>query len=296
MNQDKQSKLIGLGVTVLVHVLLVVLLWFAYFGKPLSLEDESGILVMVGVDAEGDGNEVQASEVTDLHAEQAPLPVEPAPTPQTTPPPPPAPKPVAEALLAQDDPTAPSIAAEQAEELKKKQAEQERQKAEELRKQEELRRQQEEEARRKAEEEAAARKAAEEAAKRQAINNQMAGLFNNNGEGGNTGLQGSPDGNSPKGAVSGSPGYGEFDLGGRGMVGALPRPNFEANLSGKVVVFINVDASGIVKSATIGKGTTISDLSLRNAAREAALKARFKPINGTSLTPGTITYYFDSNN
>ena len=80
------------------------------------------------------------------------------------------------------------------------------------------------------------------------------------------------------------------------MVGALPRPNFEANLSGKVVVFINVDASGIVTSATIGKGTTISDLSLRNAAREAALKARFKPINGTSLTPGTITYYFDSNN
>ena len=124
----------------------------------------------------------------------------------------------------------------------------------------------------------------------------MAGLFNNKGNGDNQGLQGSPDGNSQTGAVSGSPGYGEFDLGGRGLVGSLPRPSFNANLSGKVVVYITVDASGIVKSANIGRGTTISDQSLRNAAREAALKARFKSISGTSLTPGTITYYFDSNN
>ena len=273
MDQEKQSKLIGLCATILVHVLLAVILWLAYFGKPVNTEDESGILVMVGMDAESNGNELKPSDATVLRPEPAPQDVEPAPAPS--------PKPAAEPLLAQDDASAPSIVAEKAEEQKR---------------QEEIRRQQEEEAKRKAEEEAARRKAAEEAAKRQAINNQMAGLFNNNGNGNNQGLQGSPDGNSQTGAVSGSPGYGEFDLGGRGLVGSLPRPSFNANLSGKVVVYITVDASGIVKSANIGRGTTISDQSLRNAAREAALKARFKSISGTSLTPGTITYYFDSNN
>ncbi|MBO6011920.1 MAG: TonB family protein [Bacteroidales bacterium] len=278
MDQEKQSKLIGLCATILVHVLLAVILWLAYFGKPVNTEDESGILVMVGMDAEGNGNELKPSDATVLRPEPAPQDVEPAPAPQPTPPPAPSPKPAAEPLLAQDDASAPSIAAEKAEEHKKKQAEEARLKAEEQKRQEEIRRQQ------------------EEAAKRQAINNQMAGLFNNKGNGDNQGLQGSPDGNSQTGAVSGSPGYGEFDLGGRGLVGSLPRPSFNANLSGKVVVYITVDASGIVKSANIGRGTTISDQSLRNAAREAALKARFKSISGTSLTPGTITYYFDSNN
>ena len=278
MDQEKQSKLIGLCATILVHVLLAVILWLAYFGKPVNTEDESGILVMVGMDAEGNGNELKPSDATVLRPEPAPQDVEPAPAPQPTPPPAPSPKPAAEPLLAQDDASAPSIAAEKAEEQKKKQAEEARLKAEEQKRQEEIRRQQ------------------EEAAKRQAINNQMAGLFNNKGNGDNQGLQGSPDGNSQTGAVSGSPGYGEFDLGGRGLVGSLPRPSFNANLSGKVVVYITVDASGIVKSANIGRGTTISDQSLRNAAREAALKARFKSISGTSITPGTITYYFDSNN
>jgi len=296
MDQEKRSKLIGLSATLLVHVLLAVLLWLTYFGKSIPLDEESGILVMVGVDAQGGGNQMQQSAVTDLHPEPAPQPVKPAPTPQPTPPPAPAPKAKAEPLLAQDDPEAPAIAAEQEKALKKKQADEARQKAEQARQQEELRKQQAEEAKRKAAEEAAARKAAEEAAKRQAINNQMAGLFNQNGTSGNEGLQGSPEGNSSTGAASGSPGYGDFDLGGRGMVGSLPKPSFNSNLSGKIVIYINVDAAGVVTSAVIGKGTTISDPGLRNAALTAAKKARFTRKSGTSQTPGTITYYFDSNN
>ena len=98
------------------------------------------------------------------------------------------------------------------------------------------------------------------------------------------------------GATSGSAGYGEFDLGGRGMVGALPRPAFNLNVSGKVVVLITVDAAGNVKSAAIGKGITISQQEIRNSAKEAAMKAKFKAVSGTSITAGTITYYFDSNN
>jgi len=294
MNEDKKSKSLGIIITLLVHLLVALLLWLAHFGA-VNRDEESGVMVMVGVDAEGGGEEMMANEVTDLQPEPSPEEVPPTPpsaeaTPQPV-------TPTTEPLLAQDDADAPYAEAQKEEDLKKKKAEEARLEAlAEAQRQEELRKQQEEEARRKAEEEAARKKAEEEAAKRKAINNQMAGLFNNNGSGGNTGLQGSANGNSNTGATSGSAGYGDFDLGGRGMVGSLPRPAFDRNTSGKVVVLITVDAAGRVKSATIGQGTTISDQAIRNAAKEAALKARFKAVSGNSLTPGKITYYFDSNN
>lgn len=294
MNEDKKSKSLGIIITLLVHLLLAVLLWLAHFGS-VNRDEESGIMVMVGVDAEGGGEEMMQSDVTDLQPE--PQPEDVPPTPSAAQPEPQPSTPTTEPLLAQDDTEAPYAEAQREEELKKKKAEEARLEAlAEAKRQEELRKQQEEEARRKAEEEAARKKAEEEAAKRKAINNQMAGLFNNNGTGSNSGLQGSANGNSSTGATSGSPGYGEFDLGGRGMVGSLPRPSFDQNTSGKVVVLITVDAAGLVKSATIGQGTTISDQQIRNSAKEAALKARFKAVSGNSLTPGKITYYFDSNN
>lgn len=294
MNEEQKSKILGIVITLLVHILLAVLLWLTYFGTTPH-DEESGILVMVGVDAEGNGQEMISNEETDLQPEPAPedIPPTPEPTPAT-----PTPNTAStEPVLTQDDNDAPYAAAQKEKELKERQAEEARLLAQaEAKRQEELRRQQEEEARRKAEEEAARKKAEEENAKRQAINNQMAGLFNNNGSGSNTGLQGASNGNSTTGAASGSPGYGEYDLGGRGMIGSLPRPTYNVNESGKVVIYISVDAAGTVKNATIGKGTTTSSQQLRNAARDAALKAKFKPVSGNSLTPGTITYYFDSNN
>ena len=278
MNEDKLSKSLGIIITLLVHILLALLLWLFNFGT-MDHEDESGIMVMVGVDAEGSGSELEQSDVTDLQPEPSPDDV-----PPTPPSPESAPQPsVNEPLLAQDDTDAPYADAQKEEELKKQQEEEARQQALA-------------EAKRKAEEEAARKKAEEEAAKRKAISNQMAGLFNNNGTGSSSGAQGAANGNSTTGATSGSAGYGEFDLGGRGMIGSLPRPAFDKNTSGKVVVFITVDAAGVVKSATIGQGTTISDQQIRNAAKEAALRARFKAVSGNSLTPGKITYYFDSNN
>ena len=294
MEQDKKSKTLGVLVTLFVHILMGVLLWLAHFSA-VAQDDESGILVMVGVDAEGGGNELQSSDVTDLQPEPQPEDVPPMPQPaQPTPQPAPS---AAEPVLAQDDAEAPYVAEQREKELKERQAEEARQLAlAEAQRQEELRKQQEEEARRRAEEEAARKKAAEEAAKRQAINNQMAGLFNNNGTGNNAGVQGDVNGNSQTGAATGSAGYGDYNLNGRGLLGSLPRPSFNTNTSGKVVVYITVDAAGTVKSAEIGKGTTISDQTLRNAAKEAAKKARFKAVSGNSLTPGHITYYFDSNN
>ena len=292
MNEDNKSKTLGIIITLLVHVLFGLLLWFAHFSA-VACDEESGILVMVGVDAEGGGEELQQSDITDLQPEPQPDDVLPASSS-------PAAQPVAETaepVLAQDDADAPYVAAQKEKELQEKQAEEARLLAQaEAQRQQELQRQQEEEARRRAEEEAARKKAEEEAAKRAAINSQMAGLFNNNGTGGTSGAQGSASGNSTTGATSGSAGYGDFDLGGRGLIGSLPRPAFNTNTSGKVVVYITVDAAGSVKSANIGKGTTISDQQIRNAAKEAALRAKFKAVSGNSLTPGHITYYFDSNN
>lgn len=207
MEQDKKSKTLGVVVTLFVHILMGVLLWLAHFSA-VAQDDESGILVMVGVDAEGGGNELQSSDVTDLQPEPQPEDVPPMPQPaQPTPQPAPS---AAEPVLAQDDAEAPYVAEQREKELKERQAEEARQLAlAEAQRQEELRKQQEKEARRRAEEEAARKKAAEEAAKRQAINNQMAGLFNNNGTGNNAGVQGDVNGNSQTGAATGSAGYGD---------------------------------------------------------------------------------------
>lgn len=294
MNEDNKSKSLGIIITLLVHLLLAVLLWLAHFGA-VNRDEESGIMVMVGVDAEGGGEEMMQSDVTDLQPEPSPDDIPPTP-PSAQPTPQPS-TPNTEPLLAQDDTEAPYAEAQKEEELKKQKAEEARLQAlAEAQRQEELRKQQEEEARRKAEEEAARKKAEEEAAKRKAINNQMAGLFNNNGTGSNSGLQGATNGNSSTGATSGSPGYGEFDLGGRGMVGSLPRPKYTTNQNGVVEVVIYVDDSGNVKSASVGLNRTNAPKQLRDAAVDAAYKAKFVPAKNGGLHKGTITYTFDSNN
>ena len=162
---------------------------------------------------------------------------------------------------------------------------------------EEAKRKAEEEARRKAEEEAR-RKAEEEAKKRAAAQNLVTGAFGKNSGTDNTanGVQGSVGGNNPTGASRGNAGYGDYDLGGRGIVGSLPKPTFNVNANGKVVVRITVNGNGQVIAAEPTSGTTISNQTVRSAAVEAAKKARFAVKEGAGNVTGTITYYFDSNN
>ena len=83
-------------------------------------------------------------------------------------------------------------------------------------------------------------------------------------------------------------------LEGRTVVGSLPLPVFESGDGGKIVVKILVNQEGKVISAVPGApGTTISDKSLRESARKAALGAHF---NVSRTAPeaqeGTITYIF----
>jgi len=87
---------------------------------------------------------------------------------------------------------------------------------------------------------------------------------------------------------------GTLDAGlqGRGLAGALPKPAYTADASGKVVVEVTVDASGkVVKAAFRAMGSTTNNAELVEAARRAALKARFAESEALMQT-GTITYIF----
>lgn len=294
-NQDQQSRLTGIVATVVFHGLILLLLYFTCFSsKPV--EPEGGILVMVGVDEMGGGEELQPAEET--HVEPEPQPVASEPSPSTAPQPQPTPPAPQEPLLAQNDDNAPYVEEQKRKEQERLEEQKRQQQQEEARRQAEIRRQQEEEARRIAEEEA--RRKAEEAErerKRQDVAAVVSGALNNNGAGAQSGMQGSPDGNSNLGNTSGHAGFGDsYDVSGRKIVGSLPRPAFNSNESGKIVVNINVNSQGVVIHATIGTGTTISSQQLRQAALEAARKARFNAIEGVSIVPGKITFHFDSNN
>lgn len=333
MNKEsKKDKLISLCITIAVHALVIVLLVFLGF-KYQAPEEESGILLMDGEVELSSGNESARTDASDIvEPTPAPEPVAeptPAPMPQPAAPEPAVPEPAPEQpLIAQNIEDAPALAAEK----KKKEEEAKRKAEEEARKkkqadeakrvedarlkaeadakakakaeaeakakaEEEAKRKAEEEARRKAEEEAR-RKAEEEARKRAAAQNLVTGAFGKNSGTDNTanGVQGSVDGNNPTGASRGNAGYGDYDLGGRGIVGSLPKPTFNVNANGKVVVRITVNGNGQVIAAEPTSGTTISNQTVRSAAVEAAKKARFAVKEGAGNVTGTITYYFDSNN
>ena len=87
---------------------------------------------------------------------------------------------------------------------------------------------------------------------------------------------------------------GNLDKGleGRGLVGALPKPDYKANVTGKVIIDVTVDAAGRVTGASYEpKGSTTDAAELIEAAKAAARKARFTESRAT-VQGGTITYIF----
>ena len=103
---------------------------------------------------------------------------------------------------------------------------------------------------------------------------------------------GHAQGNTRTGETSGEP---NAKLAGRSLDGTLPRPSYGVQASGKVVVAIWVDNYGQVTKAVAGvEGTTVSDKTLWQAARQAALKAHFNmSADAPPLQEGTITYIFN---
>jgi len=107
------------------------------------------------------------------------------------------------------------------------------------------------------------------------------------------GTPGSTEGNSSQGKPTGTGSYGTWDLGGRDMLGELPRPAYDGiQDEGRVVVTITVDPDGNVVDTRINNRTNTTNLQLRNAAEQAAKKTKFNAIGGENNQTGTITYYF----
>ena len=103
---------------------------------------------------------------------------------------------------------------------------------------------------------------------------------------------GHAQGNTRIGETAGEP---NAKVPGRSVNGTLPRPSYGVQKSGTVVVDIWVDNYGNVQKAVAGAaGTTVTDKTLWQAARKAALGAHFNmSADAPALQKGTITYVFN---
>jgi len=128
---------------------------------------------------------------------------------------------------------------------------------------------------------------------------------NNSSESSSSSSEGNAGGNGNQGKPNGDPNSNQYNGTGVGKSGigwslqgrsvqALPKPAYNSNEQGDVVVKITVDRDGRVVSAVPGyKGTTTMDSGLLNAAKQAALNTRFdKNPNAQATQSGTITYRF----
>lgn len=268
MNQKKKGKYIGLAGALLVHVVVIALLILVGFTLPEQSE-EGGVPVMMGETSDAWGvADPSLVEVETMPEEAAPE----------------VPEEAEQEMLTQEDEETVAIKPK-AEEKKK-----------EIKKPEKTEAEKAEEARKLAAEKSEReRKAAEEAARKR-----VAGAFGKGAQMGSkgstegTGVQGSPTGNSSTGATAGTGGYGTFNLGGRSIgEGGLPRPVYNVQDEGKVVVTITVNPAGQVIATSINRQTNTVNPALRKAAEDAAKKARFNTVSGLNNQTGTITYYFN---
>ena len=307
---NKKDKLKAAGLTLAIHLGLLLFLFFASMSFNLAQRpEEEGVPVMLGYvpDAGGDdeggsmqpGTNNNAETPDDEVADPIQQPSAP-PTSTATSPAQETKTPTTKEPLITSKTNEKSIAADEAkkkEEAKKKAEAEAKRKAEvEAKKKAEAERlKAEAEARRKAEE--ARKKAEAEAAAKAA--DQVGGAFGkargngNRGETTGEGVQGVETGNAPHGATSGVGGTGtEAHVGNRKAV-YLAKPAYPDNTSsGTVMVNIVVNKEGKVTSATVKSGTTSA--ALRNAALAAARQSRFSA--GTNNAEnGTITYKFKLN-
>jgi len=284
----KKNKITGLVGTLVLHVILLVLLLLIAISKPKA-QEEGGVPVMLGnmEMAQGDADPYTLTDVDILDEPQLPTEVS-APEPVPTPP-------VEQEMITQED--EPTVAVPK-KEIPKPKTKKETVKA----KKENVKAKEKTEAEKRAEAErlAAEKKAAEERAAAEAAAKRIAGAFGKGTQMGSKGtgtsgqgIQGSPTGNAADGQSTGVGGYGTFDLNGRSLgPGGLPRPAYNVQEEGRVVVTITVNPAGQVIQTSINKRTNTANAALRKAAEDAARKARFNTVNGVNNQTGTITYYF----
>jgi TonB family protein len=269
MNRKKRGRLIGIMGTLAVHAALIALLMWIGFTLPERTE-ENGVEVMMGNVASAHGG-FDPSSLVDVDVLREPeQPAEAAPAP-----------PAVQDLLTQE--TEETVAVKPKAKPRKERPEKS-----------------------EAEKAAEAKRIADEKAERERKANaeitaqRVAGAFGkgarmgDKGTGTGAGAEGSPAGNATTGATTGTSGYGDFDLNGRLIgEGGLPRPAYNVQEEGRVVVSITVNPAGEVIATGIDQRTTNTiNPALRKAAEDAAKKARFNAVDGVNNQTGTITYYF----
>ena len=291
----KKNKITGLVGTLVLHAIVLLLLFLVSISKPKA-QEEGGVPVMLGnmEMAQGNADPYTLTDVDVLDEPQMPAEASvPEPVPET---------PSETEMITQED--EPSIAVPKKETPKPKtKTEIVKAKKEIVKADKEIAKAKEKseaEKRAEAERQAAEKKAAEERAAAEAAAKRIAGAFGKGTQMGSKGtsnsgqgIQGSPTGNSAEGKTSGVGGYGTFDLNGRSLgPGGLPRPVYNVQEEGRVVVTITVNPAGQVIQTSINKRTNTANAALRKAAEDAARKARFNVVDGVNNQTGTITYYF----
>lgn len=270
-NDNRKHSKVGLIGTLCLHVGVLLILWLACI-RAAEPQEESGVPVMLGTEllAKG-GGEYKMTEV-DVRPVAKPIPTQPENNSS----------PVGEKIISQD--LEETVAIETKKETKKEEV---------APKQSEEPSEEKPKEKTEAELKAEAEKAAAEAAAKS-----MAGAFGkgkamkDKGEAETgEGVQGSVEGTTETGQTVGTGGPGNFDLGGRSLVGTLPEPEYKVQDQGVVVVSIEVTPEGRVIRATVKRASV--GIVLRNAALDAARKARFNTVAGVDKQYGTITYYFN---
>lgn len=263
MDNISKDRITGIVGTLLFHTVLLVLLCLLVMAAP-PMQDESGVPVVLGNVEDAFGSDLAMTDVEII------------PQPE-----------VSQQLPSSDDVSQEEpLLTQDIEESIAVPAKKEAKSAKEL------------EAERRAAEEAE-RKRIEKEAKAKA-DNLIAGAFgkgNSMSSKGNSsdgeGTQGSKDGNSSAGKTTGVGGTGVFDLNGRSLSPAgLPKPRYNVQEEGRVVVTITVNPQGNVVKASINSRTNTSSPALRKAALDAAKKATFNTVSQLDDQEGTITYYF----
>lgn len=303
LRNSASGKRKGMLGTALIHLMLFGMLILVGFSTPPAPESEEGILVNFGTGETGIG-EIEPSPPAFREESSAP------PVKEVT-----APKPLPakaaaktkeDPLLTQNTEDAPAVKKPNPEAVKKRLEKAEADKKIKEQKEAELIEKRKEEAEKKRIEAVQQRESDIKNRTKNALANSQNRGTNSTGEGiaGGSGNQGDPNGSinskvrgtggglGDKGTGTGDKGI-SYSLQGRG-VQALPKPRYDYQKDGIVVVEVSVDRSGKVVAATPGtKGSTTLNEDLLKVAKEAAMKASFEvKQDAPAIQKGTITYNF----
>lgn len=272
MTNKNKHKLFGIAMTIVFHAIVIILLFTLCFKTPLPLPGEAGVEVNMGMYASAsmsqrvnESTNQQVNETTSQQKVEEVKEVEEVEEVEN------------EDILSEDEDVA--SLEEKTEEEKQKEEVDPKEKTEEIEE--------------KTEAVVEEKPVVNQRAIFQAPKEKQETISEGNGDG--EGEQGLPDGLKDIERYEGNGGSGggpAYDLGGRGAK-SISSPDKNFSEEGKIVVDIWVDKEGRVQRTEIGKGTTITNTSMRESALQAAKNSIFnKDDKAAELQRGTITYTF----